>query len=104
MERYERKQRQKSKNKLKVFFILALVIGLIFGLSLLDDILRNMTDTKEQQIYGIKLEDDSYTIQLFGKDYTIDQEIINSIINNIKSAGENVIDIVDKYKDKILNK
>ncbi|AFS78839.1 putative transcriptional regulator [Gottschalkia acidurici 9a] len=77
-----------------------LIAALILELSILDNVLRDMTDTQDKSMYSFNIQGDMYSIQLLGKQYYVEKSSVENILYNIKNTYYSIVD----YKDKILNK
>ena len=79
MEKYKRIKREKRIRKIKFFFVLIVLASMTYGLLIVNNTIKTFDVIENDNL--IKLDLEKSTIDLLGKSYYIDLEIIKSAFN-----------------------
>lgn len=79
MERYKRIRREKRIRKIKYLFVLIILVSMTYSLLIVNDTIKDFDVIENDNL--IRLDLDKSTIDLLGKSYYIDLEMIKGVFN-----------------------
>ncbi|WDV44557.1 hypothetical protein PV797_13665 [Clostridiaceae bacterium M8S5] len=93
IERYK----NRKKNKFKKFMALLVIINLLLiGIVIVDNSFSEFMGIKNKRVFYIDSKNEKYTATIFGKNYTVEKQLIDNLKDTIIKKAEDVYDSIRK--------
>lgn len=107
VERYREKKKRKKIYKIRTLIVIFMIVALFGGLNIVDKTYKSMMNNNDKSLFKYDYVDSIHNLQLFGQNYSIEQESILNIVDKGKefllNVKDKIIQSFNKIKRNILN-